>query len=274
MPELIERGYIYIGLPPRTRSPRVSRSPTSRTMPLWRSSCSASAIDGAALVTGEGVPPITGIGLEQLMQRYSNVLGHLKRLKHGVSTAACWEATDRAAASLNDALDQREALETLARGLEQRLSGSRLDSPRYQVSVIDDSLPAGAEGDAPPGALRAERRASAPWIEQPHAADAQLLRRLRLHAAGRSGAAAGRLAELWFGHFQGRKVQANQQVQRGLRGGWMEQVEAQPEKSVASRASAKSIPTSCGKPRSTRKPGACSKSASKTPSPPIRCSPC
>ncbi len=160
MPELIERGYIYIGLPPLYKVTQGKQITYIKDDAALAQFLLASAVDGAALVTGEGAPPITGIGLEQLMQRYSNVLGHLKRLKHRFDSGLL-EALTELPPVLHDALDQREALETLARGLEQRLSGSKLDSPRYQVSVIDDSLPAGAEGDAPPTpryALSVERQ--------------------------------------------------------------------------------------------------------------------
>ncbi len=160
MPELIERGYIYIGLPPLYKVTQGKQITYIKDDAALAQFLLASAVDGAALITGEGAPPITGVGLEQLMQRYSNVLGHLKRLKHRFDSGLL-EALTELPPVLNDALDQPEALETLARGLEQRLSGSKLDSPRYQVRVIDDSLPAGAEGDAPPKpryALSVERQ--------------------------------------------------------------------------------------------------------------------
>jgi DNA gyrase subunit B len=160
MPELIERGYIYIGLPPLYKVTQGKQITYIKDDAALAQFLLASAVDGAALVSGEGAPPISGVGLEQLMQRYSNVLGHLKRLKHRFDSGLL-EALTELPPVMNDALDQRDALEALARGLEQRLSGTALDSPRYQVRVIDDTLPGTPDSDAPPQvryALSVERQ--------------------------------------------------------------------------------------------------------------------
>ena len=87
MPELIERGYIYIGLPPLYKVTQGKQITTSRTMRAL-AFLLAGAVDGASLILAE-VPPISGVGLEQLMQRYSNCWPIWKRLSIA-STRRCW----------------------------------------------------------------------------------------------------------------------------------------------------------------------------------------
>lgn len=140
MPELIERGYIYIGLPPLYKVTQGKQITYLKDDGALASFLLASAVDGAALIPAEDVPPISGIGLEQLMQRYSNVLGHLKRLRHRFDSALL-EALIELPPVAVSAPDSREQLQELATALEKRLSGTALDSPRYRVQVIEEVLP-------------------------------------------------------------------------------------------------------------------------------------
>mgnify|MGYP000201886309 CR=1 FL=1 len=160
MPELIERGYIYIGLPPLYKVTQGKQITYLKDDAALAGFLLSSAVDGAALTPAEGVPPINGVGLEHLMQRYSGVLSHLKRLKHRFDSALL-EALTEMPPVLSPVLDQRDALEDLAVALAQRLSGTALDSPRYQVRVIDDPLPGAVDSDlpvAPRYSLRIERQ--------------------------------------------------------------------------------------------------------------------
>lgn len=143
MPELIERGYVYIGLPPLYKVTQGKQINYLKDDAALASFLLASAIDGASVTPGEGAPPISGVGLEQLMQRYSVVQGHLKRLKHRFD-GRLLEALTELPPVIDGAVDQPEVLEALARALEQRLSGTALDSPRYQARVIVDTTPVAA----------------------------------------------------------------------------------------------------------------------------------
>jgi DNA gyrase subunit B len=160
MPELIERGYIYIGLPPLYKVTQGKQITYIKDDAALASFLLAGAVDGAALTPAEGVPPITGIGLEQLMQRYTNVLSHLKRLRHRFDSALLEALTELPPVAMT-APDSHEQLQSLASALEQRLSGTALDAPRYRVQVIEDQVVAPAEGDAAPAprwALNVERQ--------------------------------------------------------------------------------------------------------------------
>ncbi|GMU42500.1 MAG: DNA topoisomerase (ATP-hydrolyzing) subunit B [Xanthomonadales bacterium PRO6] len=151
MPELIERGYVYIGLPPLykvTQGKQISYLKDDAALAAF---LLASAVDGASLVPNEGAPPIGGLALEQLMQRYAGVQAHLKRLKHRYDPRLLEALTELPPVS-PATLDDRSAFEALARALEQRLAGTALDHPRYRAQLVEDG-----EGEAARLALSVER---------------------------------------------------------------------------------------------------------------------
>jgi DNA gyrase subunit B len=62
MPELIERGHIYIGCRRSTRSSRASRSCTSRTITALGEYLIANAVEDARAVLRPDAPALTGAG--------------------------------------------------------------------------------------------------------------------------------------------------------------------------------------------------------------------
>ena len=155
MPELIERGYVYIGLPPLYKVTQGKQITYLKDDAALANFLLSSAVDGASLIPSEGAPPIGGVILEQLMQRYANVTAHLKRLKHRYDPRLL-EALTELPPVQQATLGDREALAALGRALEQRLSGTALDSPRYQVTVVEDGVT--GEGETPRLALSVERQ--------------------------------------------------------------------------------------------------------------------
>jgi DNA gyrase subunit B len=80
MPELIDRGYIYIAQPPlykvkKGKQERYVKDDAELTDYLLQS-----ALDGAALHPATGIPPIQGLGLEKLSKDYNAGLSIIKRL--------------------------------------------------------------------------------------------------------------------------------------------------------------------------------------------------
>ncbi len=147
MPELIERGYVYIGLPPLYKVTQGKQTTYIKDDPALAAFLLSSAVDGASLTPAEGVPPITGLPLEQLMQRHAHAQAHLKRLRQRYDPTlleALTELPPVSAASLG----ARTTFEALAAALAPRLAGTALDHPRYLVEVV---------GDEPQFALRVVR---------------------------------------------------------------------------------------------------------------------
>src|SRR6186713_742106 len=67
MPELIERGHVYIGLPPLYKVKQGKTELYMKDDAALNAYLVSNAVEGAELVPGEGQPPIRGTALEKLM---------------------------------------------------------------------------------------------------------------------------------------------------------------------------------------------------------------
>ncbi|WP_395946096.1 DNA topoisomerase (ATP-hydrolyzing) subunit B [Caedibacter taeniospiralis] len=70
MPELIERGYIYIAQPPLYKVKRGKQETYLKDDAALAEYLGSIGIEGASLYPGESIPPISGVGLENLYQQY------------------------------------------------------------------------------------------------------------------------------------------------------------------------------------------------------------
>lgn len=70
MPELIERGYIYIAQPPLYKVKKGKQEQYVKDESALEEFLTANALESAALVPAEGVPPISGLPLENLINEY------------------------------------------------------------------------------------------------------------------------------------------------------------------------------------------------------------
>ena len=79
MPELIERGYIYIAQPPLYKVKKGKQEQYVKDDAELSANLLQTALDGAALVASER-PPLTGTALEELAHAYVAVMATIKRL--------------------------------------------------------------------------------------------------------------------------------------------------------------------------------------------------
>ncbi len=80
MPELIERGYVYIGLPPLYRLKQGKQEVYLKDDAALNSYLIASALEDAELVPGTDLPAFRGAGLERLLVAYQAALDQIRRL--------------------------------------------------------------------------------------------------------------------------------------------------------------------------------------------------
>ncbi len=80
MPELIERGHVYIGLPPLYRIKQGKQELYLKDDAALAEYLITHAVEGAALHPAEGQPPITGIPLEQLLREHHRMEELIRRL--------------------------------------------------------------------------------------------------------------------------------------------------------------------------------------------------
>ena len=204
MPELIERGYIYIAQPPLYKVKKGKQEQYLKDDDAMEKYQTSIALDGAELRISENSPAISGLALESLINGYRNFINLLKRLSRRypevmleqfltLGTLASDKLSDQAIVvewseklqkAVNDAADpsQRYLVEAvfdnetqnyfvqidlIAHGVPYtyRLGTEFFSSPEYrQISTLADAL----DGLMVPGALvrRGEREVAAESFKQ------------------------------------------------------------------------------------------------------------
>ncbi|HSX60355.1 MAG TPA: DNA topoisomerase (ATP-hydrolyzing) subunit B [Tahibacter sp.] len=82
MPELIERGYVYIGLPPLYKLKQGKTEIYLKDDGALNQYLIGNAVDQAELRYSSDAPPITGVALEKLLADYQAALDQIDRLSH------------------------------------------------------------------------------------------------------------------------------------------------------------------------------------------------
>lgn len=80
MPELIERGHIFIAQPPLYKIKKGKQEQYIKDNDALDASLVSSALDDASLYTGENIPPIKGTALEKLVLEYQTAMSIIRRL--------------------------------------------------------------------------------------------------------------------------------------------------------------------------------------------------
>lgn len=149
MPELIERGHIYIGLPPLYKIKQGKTELYLKDDAALNAYLASNAIEGAALIPAEGEPPITGAALEQLLLAYAGARDTIARNAHRYDPAvleALIDFTPLDIEHLSQNIDERAELDAL----EKRINRKGLGKPRYVLKLQSAT-------DGHPAALVANR---------------------------------------------------------------------------------------------------------------------
>jgi DNA gyrase subunit B len=149
MPELIERGHVYIGLPPLYKIKQGRNELYLKDDAALDQYLANNAVENASLVPADGEPPIEGANLERLLLAYAGARDAIARNAYRYDAALLEALIDFApldAASLARYTEDRSDLDAL----EGRLNRTGLGRPRYRVAVQ-------AASDAQPAALLVTR---------------------------------------------------------------------------------------------------------------------
>jgi len=146
MPELIERGHIYIGLPPLYKIKQGKQELYLKDDAALNAYLVSSALDGAELQYSADAPGVSGEALEKLLRDYQAALDQIERLGHRFDVAvfrAMLEHVPMEAALWNDDAAMRSWLAAV----ELRLAASGLGKPRYRLALRPavDEQPAAIE---------------------------------------------------------------------------------------------------------------------------------
>ncbi|MEO9077703.1 MAG: DNA topoisomerase (ATP-hydrolyzing) subunit B [Rhodanobacter sp.] len=134
MPELIERGHIYIGLPPLYKVKQGKQELYIKDDAALNDYLISSAVDNASLIYSPDAPPITGEALEKLLRGYQYALDQIAKLAHRFDAAvlnALLEHPPMEPALWADPLTMQAWLD----GATQRLAASGLGKPHYRMAL-------------------------------------------------------------------------------------------------------------------------------------------
>ena len=137
MPELIERGHVYIAQPPLYKVKKGKQEQYVKDDDELERYLTNQALDNAELYTSPDVPPVTGEGLEALVHQYQSVMRHLERLGRiypQALTHAMIHLPALAEADLSDESRVRSWTDQLAELLDDEISGGA----RYSFDVEPD----------------------------------------------------------------------------------------------------------------------------------------
>ncbi len=146
MPELIERGHVYIGLPPLFKIKQGKQELYLKDEAALTAYLVANAVEEAALHPSASAAPITGAALEKLLRDYGSALEQAERLAGRYDAGVLRALLDLPPLKPDD-FQQPAALEPWRAQLERALAGAGLGRARYRIELL------AGDGERP-GALR------------------------------------------------------------------------------------------------------------------------
>jgi len=146
MPELIERGHVYIGLPPLYKLKQGKHELYLKDDAALNAYLISNAVDGAELVADPNAPGIHGEALEKLLRDYQAALDQIERLGHRFDASVLSALLEHPPITPTLWTDSA-AMQAWLDGVAGRLASSGLGKPRYRLSLrpAQDEQPAAIE---------------------------------------------------------------------------------------------------------------------------------
>jgi DNA gyrase subunit B len=137
MPELVERGYIYIAQPPlykvkHGRDERYLKDDLELNQYMLRH-----ALDGAQLVPAAGAEPISGDALGELARKYLIAEAVIERLARIIDADALRAILDGCEIDLSGEAGARDSAERLARGMAHYTPATSSEAPAVRARYDD-----------------------------------------------------------------------------------------------------------------------------------------
>ncbi len=137
MPELIERGHIYIAQPPLYKIKKGKQEHYVKDDAELNAYLTSLALDGAALYVGADAPPLQGPGLETLIKKYTEVMAIISRLGRRYDERVLEQLLYCPALAGPD-LDDLEKVDAWMARLAARLVGPA-EAPRYELTLVHEA---------------------------------------------------------------------------------------------------------------------------------------
>lgn len=134
MPEIIERGYIYIAQPPLYKAKKGKQEQYLKDDESLTSHLTSIALDNASIHVNEHAPALSGAGLETLVKQYQTVIKMLKRMSRLIPDVILSNLLYSDIIELTD-LQDKAKLESLAKTFVDVLTRDEIDGATYSYEV-------------------------------------------------------------------------------------------------------------------------------------------
>ena len=133
MPELIEHGYVYIGLPPLYKLKQGKQELYLKDDAALNAYLVSNAVDGAQLDPGDGAPPISGAALERLLLDYHAAQEQIGRLGQRCDTAVLGAMLDADIPA--DTWTRADTAQAWIARLTVKITAQGLGKPAYRLHL-------------------------------------------------------------------------------------------------------------------------------------------
>ncbi|PTQ91228.1 DNA topoisomerase (ATP-hydrolyzing) subunit B [Agitococcus lubricus] len=138
MPEILERGYIYIAQPPLYKVKRGKQEQYVKDDDALEEYLTQTALDDAALYVNPVAPPLLGTALAELLAEYRSVQNLIRRMSR-VYPDVLLEQLLKLPQLAVEALSEQAATQLWASQLQMILNQAADPSQRFLVEVIEDT---------------------------------------------------------------------------------------------------------------------------------------
>jgi DNA gyrase subunit B len=159
MPDLIERGHVYIGLPPLYKLKQGKQELYLKDDAALNAYLISNAVDNAELVYSPAAPPVAGEALEKLLRDYQHALDQIERLGHRFDANVLTAMVEHAPIEPRH-WEDAAAMQGWLDGINTSLASSGLGKPRYRLSL----RPAHGEQPAAIEVVREQHGLSHTWL--------------------------------------------------------------------------------------------------------------
>ena len=159
MPELIERGHVYIGLPPLYKLKQGKQEQYLKDDAALNAYLISNAVDNAELTYAPTAPPISGETLEKLLRDYQLALDQIERLGHRFDANVLTAMLEHPAIGAQH-WNEPAVMQTWLDGVARNLATRGLGKPRYRLAL----RPAQGEHPAAIEVVRDQHGLSHTWL--------------------------------------------------------------------------------------------------------------
>ena len=139
MPELVERGYIYIAQPPLYKVKKGKQEQYLKDDQSLNQYLTQAALDKASLHVNPDAPPVSGKGLEELVVEYRKAFSVVDKLSRMYPESVLEQLVYMEPLTEENQLKDRAKVEEWASKLEVRLLENSDASEQYNVRVTEDT---------------------------------------------------------------------------------------------------------------------------------------